>query len=61
MRIFEKCTHRTEIAQSINDTIGTDQFAYKEGHNSHSGLNQVSTHVIEMVGEWCQICKSFLV
>ena len=34
MRIFEKCIYRTEIAQSINDTIGTDQFAYKEGHNT---------------------------
>ncbi len=22
------------MAQSINDTIGTDQFAYKEGHNT---------------------------
>ena len=38
MRIFEKCIFRTEIAQSINDTIGTDQVAYKEGHNTIMAL-----------------------
>ncbi len=34
MRILEKCVYKTEIARSICDTIGSDRFAYKEGHNT---------------------------
>ena len=38
MRIFEKCIYKTEIAHSIRDTIDSDQFAYKECHNTIMAL-----------------------
>ncbi len=44
--IFEKFVHKTEIAHTICDTIGLDQFAYEKGLNTFS---QVPTYVTEMV------------
>ena len=38
MRIFEKCIYKTEIAHSIRDIIDSDQFAYKECHNTIMAL-----------------------
>ena len=38
MRIFEECIYKTEIVHSICDTIGSDQLAYKEGHNTTMAL-----------------------
>ena len=38
MRIFEKCIYKTEIAHSIRDIIDSDQFAYKECHNTVMAL-----------------------
>ena len=40
MGIFEKFVHKTEIAHTICDTIGLDQFAYKEGLNTIMALTR---------------------
>ena len=38
MRIFEKCTYKTEIAHIIRDIIDPDQFVYKGCHNTIMAL-----------------------
>ena len=38
IRLFEKCVYKTEIAHIVQDFIDTDQFAYRDGHNSIMAL-----------------------
>ena len=38
MRLFERCVYKTEIADIIKDSIDSDQYAYKQGHNSTMAL-----------------------
>lgn len=38
MRLFERSVYKTELAPVIRRVIGSDQFAYKEGHNSTMAL-----------------------
>ncbi len=40
MRIFEKFVYKTEIAHTVCDNNGSDQFAYKEGHNTIMALTR---------------------
>ena len=34
MTIFERCVYKTEIADVIKDSIDSNQYAYKQGHDS---------------------------
>ena len=38
MRLFERCVYKTELAPVISNKIGSNQFAYKKGHNSTMAL-----------------------
>ena len=38
MRLFEKCVYQSEVADTVDNYIGDDQFAYKKGHNSTMAL-----------------------
>ena len=38
MRLFERCVHKFELAHVMRKVIDSDQFAYKEGHNSTMAL-----------------------
>jgi hypothetical protein len=38
MRLFEKCVYQSEVADTVYNYIGDDQFAYKKGHNSTMDL-----------------------
>ena len=38
MRLFERCVYKTELAPVISHKIGSNQFAYKKGHNSTMAL-----------------------
>ena len=38
MRLFERCIYKTEIADIIKDSIDTNQYAYKQEHNSTMAL-----------------------
>ena len=38
MRLFERSVFKTEIAHVTRHAIDSDQFAYKEGHNSIMAL-----------------------
>ena len=38
MRLFEKCVYQSEVADTVYNYIGDDQFAYKKGHNSTMAL-----------------------
>ena len=38
MRLFERCVYKTEIAAIMKDSIDSDQYAYKQGHNSTMAL-----------------------
>ena len=38
MRVFESCVYKTEIADIIKVSIGPNQYAYKQGHNSTMAL-----------------------
>ena len=38
MRLFERCVYKTEVADIIKDSIDSDQYAYKKGHNSTMAL-----------------------
>ena len=40
MRIFEEFVYKTEISHTICDNIGSDKFAYKEGHNTINALTR---------------------
>ena len=38
MRLFERCVYKNEIVDVICDSIDSDQYAYKVGHNSTMAL-----------------------
>ena len=40
MTIFERCVYKTEIADVIKDSIDSNQYAYKQGHDSTMALTR---------------------
>ena len=38
MMLFERCVYKTEIAAIMKDSVDSDQYAYKQGHNSTIAL-----------------------
>ena len=38
MRLFERCVYKNDIVDVICDSIDSDQYAYKVGHNSTMAL-----------------------